>query len=109
MCKLAKTSSITLKEKYRKLRNKGNNLKRQGRAKFFFNNLESSIRVLIHICTKGGGWHCETGLCPLVKSLLTVPRRYFFCGSFILILSCVCYDFVRVCLLMPCGHLLGKD
>ena len=23
-------------------------------------------------------------------------------------LSCVCYAFVRVCLFMPCGHLLGK-
>ena len=23
-------------------------------------------------------------------------------------LSCVCYAFVRVCLYMPCGHLLGK-
>ena len=22
--------------------------------------------------------------------------------------SCVCYDLVCVCLLMPCGHLLGK-
>ena len=32
----------------------------------------------------------------------------FFCGSFMLFLSCVCYAFVRVCLLMPCGHLLGK-
>ena len=25
-----------------------------------------------------------------------------------LFLSCFCYAFVRVCLLMPCGHLLGK-
>ena len=48
-CKLAKMSSITLKEKYRKLRNKVNNLKRQAKVKFFFNNLESSIRVLIRI------------------------------------------------------------
>ena len=40
--------------------------------------------------------------------LLTVPKRYFFCGSFMLFLSCVWYVFVRVCLLMPCGHLLGK-
>ena len=23
-------------------------------------------------------------------------------------LSCVCYAFVRVCLFVPCGHLLGK-
>ena len=40
--------------------------------------------------------------------LLTVPRRYFFCGSFMLFLSCVCYAFVRVCLLIPSGYLLGK-
>ena len=23
-------------------------------------------------------------------------------------LSCVCYAFMRVCLFVPCGHLLGK-
>ena len=28
------------------------------------------------------------------------------CGAFIL--SCVCYVFVRVCLYVLCGHLLGK-
>ena len=37
--------------------------------------------------------------------LLTGSRRYSFCGSFMLFLSCVCYAFVRVCLLLPCGHL----
>ena len=41
-------------------------------------------------------------------SLLTVPRRYFFCGSFMFLLSCVCYAFVCICLFVPCGHLLGK-
>ena len=41
--------------------------------------------------------------------LLTVPRRYFFCGSFMFFLSCVCYVLVRICLFVPCGHLLGKD
>ena len=25
-----------------------------------------------------------------------------------LFLSCICYAFVRVCLYVPCGHLLGK-
>ena len=40
--------------------------------------------------------------------LLTVPMRCFFCGSFILFLSCFRYACVHVCLLMPCGHLLGK-
>ena len=24
-------------------------------------------------------------------------------------LSCVCYAFVRICLYVPCGHLLGND
>ena len=37
--------------------------------------------------------------------LLTVPRGHFFCGSF---MSRFCYAFVRICLLMPCGHLRGK-
>ena len=40
--------------------------------------------------------------------LLTFPRGCFFCGPFTLFLSCFCYAFVHVCLLMPCGHLLGK-
>ena len=38
-----------------------------------------------------------------------VPRRFFFCGSFmVFFLSCVCYAFVCVCLFVPCGHPLGK-
>ena len=40
--KLAKSSSPILKETYRKLRNKVNNLKKQAKERFF-NNLESSI------------------------------------------------------------------
>ena len=51
----------------------------------------------------------ETGFKPLNKIFLLIsPRRCFFCGSFMLFLSCFCYAFVRVCLLMPSGHLLGK-
>ena len=36
--------------------------------------------------------------------LLTVPRRYFFCGSFVLLMSCVCYAFASVycCLVVTC-------
>ena len=41
--------------------------------------------------------------------LLTVPRQCFFRGSFMLFLSYLCYAFVRIYLLMPCGHLLGKS
>ena len=62
--------------------------------------------VLIHIWTKG-----EVGA-PLrwfklfsKIFLLTVPRRCFFYGSFMLFLSCFV---MHVCLLMTCGHLLWK-
>ena len=33
--------------------------------------------------------------------------RCFFCGPFVFFLSCVCCAFVYVCLLAPCGRLLG--
>ena len=52
-----------------------------------------------------GIFELRVRLAPLIQQnifLLTVPRRYFFCGSFMLFLSCVCYAFVRVCLLLPC-------
>ena len=44
--------------------------------------------------------------------LLTFPRRYFFCGSFVLFMSCVCHAFVSVhsCLVVTCwerAHLLA--
>ena len=42
--------------------------------------------------------------------ILTLDYRwYFFCGSFMVFLSNVCYAFVRVYLFVPCGHLLGKS
>ena len=64
--------------------------------------------VLIHIWIQG-----EVGAVKPVKALqqnilMTVPRWFFFCGSFTFFLSCFCYAFVRVCLFVPCGHLLGK-
>ena len=36
--------------------------------------------------------------------LLTVPRGYFFCGSFVLFMSCVCHAFASVlcCLVVTC-------
>ena len=40
--------------------------------------------------------------------LLNVPRRYFYCGSYVF-LSCVCNAFVHVCLFVPCGHLLRSS
>ena len=65
--------------------------------------------VLIHIRINGRFGAPWNGCKPSSKIfLLAVPRRYFFCGSFMLFLSCFCYAFVRVNLSMPCGHLLGK-
>ena len=53
--------------------------------------------------------YIELGNPPSVKYiLLIISRRYSFCGSFMLFLSCVCCAFVCVFLLMTCGHLLGK-
>ena len=71
------------------------------------------LSVLIYIWTKGevgAPWNRFKPPPPPPSKifLLTVPRRHFFCGSFTLFVSCFCYAFVRVCLLMPCGHLLGK-
>ena len=43
-----------------------------------------------------------------IRKQQTRFRFYFFCGSFMFFLSCVCYAFVRVCLYVCCGHLLGK-
>ena len=71
----------------------------------------------------GAPW---TGLSPPVKyfywpfqggvRVSFFPSQFFprgkngpvFCGSFMLFLSSFCYAFVFICLLMPCGHLLGK-
>ena len=65
--------------------------------------------VLIHIWTKGEVDAQVNRFKPSSKTfLLTVPRRCFFCGSFMIFLSCFCYTLMLVCLLMPCGHLLGK-
>ena len=65
--------------------------------------------VLIHIWTKGEVGAPWNRFKPSNNIfLLTDPRRCFFCGSFMLFLSCFWYVFERVCLLMPCGHLLGK-
>ena len=57
------------------------------------------LRVLFHIGIKGevGAVKC----CPFQGSTSFVD---ILCFS----LSCVCYAFVRVCLCVPCGHLLGK-
>ena len=39
--------------------------------------------------------------------LLTIPRRYFFFGSFLLFMSCVCHAFssVHCCLVVTCWEM----
>ena len=61
-------------------------------------------RVSVHIRTKG-----EVGVVKLFKPssktfLLTVPRRYFLCGLFVLFLYCVCHAVVSAhcCFVVTC-------
>ena len=64
--------------------------------------------VLIHIRTKGGVVTVKLHVVksPPVFLLLTVPRRCFFCRSFLFI--AFVFEFCDACLKFPCGHLLGK-
>ena len=50
----------------------------------------------------GWGSYCIA----LLWTLLTVPRRYFFCGSFVILF--VCLSCFHVCSLLPCGHMMEK-
>ena len=62
--------------------------------------------VLIHIRLNGGVVAPLGRFGPSSRVfLLAVPGRCFFCGSFVLFLS-YCAS-VCVCLLVPCGHMLG--
>ena len=47
------------------------------------------------------GWYCETSF------LLTVPRSYFFCGSFLYLYN-LSLPYCLVCVLQYYGHLLEK-
>ena len=67
----------------------------------------SLYRFLIFVpllTLKGWGWRYETYLNHPVKYLLTVPRWYFFCRSFVLFMSCVWHAFMSVhcCLVVTC-------
>ena len=53
-------------------------------------------------------WHSEAGLSPLVKYFTDRSKAVPLLWIYMFFLSCVCYAFVRVCLYVPCGHLLGK-
>ena len=55
-------------------------------------------------------WHAFlSGLSPPVKYFTDRSKAVLLLWIFyVLVLSCVCYVFVRVCLYVLCGHLLGK-
>ena len=57
---------------------------------------------------KGLGWRPETGFSPPVKYFTDRSKAVLLLWIFHVFLSFVCYAFVRVCLFVPCGHLLGK-
>ena len=55
------------------------------------------------------GAHIKTGLSPPVKYFTDRSKAVLLLWIFyVFVLSCVCYVFVRVCLYVLCGHLLGK-
>ena len=55
------------------------------------------------------GYRRETGLSPPVKYFTDRSKVVLlFWIFYVLVLSCVCFVFVRVCLCVLCGHLLGK-
>ena len=49
----------------------------------------------------------QTSICPPVKYFTDRSKAVLFCGSFMFFVL-FCYAFVRVCLHVPCGRLLGK-
>ena len=57
----------------------------------------------------GWGWRSLTGLSPSVKYFTDRSKAVLLLWIFyVFVLSCVCYVFVRICLYVLCGHLLGK-
>ena len=58
----------------------------------------------------GGGWRHETGLITPVKYFTYLSKVVLLLWVFYVFsaLIFVCFAFVRVCLFVPCAHLLGK-
>ena len=52
--------------------------------------------------------HGKPGLNPPVIYFTDHSKAVLLLWIFSVFLSCVCYPLVRVCLYVPCGHLLGK-
>ena len=67
------------------------------------------LSFISFLITKRNNTNIIVAFCTeLLRVLLTFPRWYFFRRPFMLFLPCFCYAFVRVCLFVPCGHLLDK-
>ena len=77
-----------------------------------------ALLLLIHWLLFGVGGCCDWSLfCYALLSGLSPSVKYFTDRSkavlllwifYVFVLSCVCFVFVRVCLYVLCGHLLGK-
>ena len=57
---------------------------------------------------KGRGLRRKTGLSPPVKYFTDRSKAVLLWIFHVFVLSCVCYVFMRVCLYVLWGHLLGK-
>ena len=64
--------------------------------------------VLVHMGIKGEVGAVKLAFSPPVKYFTDRSKAVLFLWIFYVFLSCVCYDFVRVCLFVPIGHPLGK-
>ena len=80
---------------------------RQYALNFFFQNWKLLKIYIYWICI--GYAVIRHGLSPLVKYFTDRSKAVLLLWIFyVFVLSCVCYVFVRVCLYVLCGHLLGK-
>ena len=64
--------------------------------------------VLIHIWIKGEVGAVKPVISPLVKYFTDRSQVELLLWVIYVFLSYICYAFVRVCLFVYCGHLLGK-
>ena len=64
--------------------------------------------VFSSICPYGRGWRREIDLSPPVKYFTDRSKAVLLLWIIYVISVLFCYAFMHVCLLMPCGHLLGK-
>ena len=72
----------------------------QGGASFVDHLIYFCLAFVMHLCASV--YFCLVVTCW--ERAETGSRRCFFCGSFMLFLSCFCYAFVCDFLLLPCGH-----